>query len=151
MLTETHINHNMPINIPNFNFVVSYKRQNVAVGGVAIYHNERDTSHIVTSHMDIHARSTPAINVINAAEIGEICVGHCLSENHQSLIMVAIYISPNNTINEIMTFIERNLLLYSYKFMYVYIRILFSLCFKIIICNTIMSFNQYFRYYILKN
>ena len=45
-----------PIDIPNFNFVVSYKRPEVSAAGVAIYHNTGDPSHIVTSYIRISLR-----------------------------------------------------------------------------------------------
>ncbi|GFX52194.1 hypothetical protein TNCV_573971 [Trichonephila clavipes] len=48
-----------PIHIPDFNFVASYKRPEVpAAAGVAIYQHTQDTSHIVTSYMDIHTKFT---------------------------------------------------------------------------------------------
>ncbi|GFV26891.1 hypothetical protein TNCV_5038291 [Trichonephila clavipes] len=50
-----------PIHIPDFNFVASYKRPEVPAAGVAIYQHAQDTSHIVTSYMDIHTKFTRGI------------------------------------------------------------------------------------------
>ena len=69
-----------PIDIPNFNFVVSYKRPKVPAVGVAIYHNAQDTSQIVTSYMDILTKFTRGIS-INVSDKGEIYVAHCSYEN----------------------------------------------------------------------
>ncbi|GFS69764.1 ATP-dependent DNA helicase [Trichonephila clavipes] len=82
----------------DFNFVASYKRPEVPAAGVAIYQHAQDTSHIVTSYMDIHTKFTRGIGV-NVSDIGEICVARCNSENGQYLLMVAVYISPENLCN----------------------------------------------------
>ena len=46
----------------------------------------------------------------NKSSIGEICVAKCEAENGQ--VMVAIYISPNQSINKIIEFIHEHLLIY---------------------------------------
>ncbi|GFU75996.1 hypothetical protein TNCV_2042721 [Trichonephila clavipes] len=69
-----------PIHIPDFNFVASYKRpEKFQQQEVAIYQHAQDTSHIVTSYMDIHTKFTRGIGV-NVSDIGEICVARCNSE-----------------------------------------------------------------------
>lgn len=112
IFTETHMTNEQPINIPNFNCIISYKRPQVPAAGVAIYHNVQDTTHIVSSHMDIHVKNTPAFG-FNVSEIGEICIAHCNSDNGQKILMVAVYISPNKSIQDIIEFLHTHLLIYT--------------------------------------
>lgn len=112
ILSETHMSNEEPIDIPNFNCIVHFKRSQVSAAGVAIYHNAQDTSHIVSSYMDIHLRNTPALSVHNS-EIGEICIAHCNNENGQTMLIIAVYISPRNNVREIIKFLHRNLLIYT--------------------------------------
>ena len=79
---------------------------------MAIYHNVQNTTHIVSSYMDIHVRNTPEFG-FNVSEIGEICIARCTSENEQTIMMVAVYISPNNSINTIINFLQKYLLIYT--------------------------------------
>lgn len=112
ILTETHMANEQSIDIPNFNCIVQYKRPQVKAAGVAIYHNVQHTTHIVSSYMDIHVRNTPEFG-FNVSEIGEICIARCTSENEQTIMMVAVYISPNNSINTIINFLQKHLLIYT--------------------------------------
>ncbi|GFU05918.1 uncharacterized protein TNCV_3394861 [Trichonephila clavipes] len=63
LLSETRMKNEEPIHIPDFNFVASYKRPEVPAAGVAIYQHAQDTSHIVTSYMDIHTKFTRGIGI----------------------------------------------------------------------------------------
>ncbi|GFW42536.1 uncharacterized protein TNCV_4257301 [Trichonephila clavipes] len=101
-----------PIHIPDFNFVASYKRPEVPAAGVAIYQHTQDTSHIVTSYMDIHTKFTRGIGV-NVSDIGEICIARCNSENGQYILMVAVYISPEKSMQQIEQFLFENLMIYT--------------------------------------
>ncbi|GFX28795.1 uncharacterized protein TNCV_4250341 [Trichonephila clavipes] len=96
----------------NFNFVASYKRPEVPAAGVAIYQHTQDTSHIVTSYMDIHTKFTRGIGV-NVSDIGEICVARCNSENGQYILMVAVYISPEKSMQQIEQFLFEYLMIYT--------------------------------------
>lgn len=111
MLTEIHMSDEHPVDILNFSCIVNYRSQFPAAG-VAIYHNVQDTTQIVSSNMDIHIRNTPAFG-FNVSEIGEICVAQCKSENEHIILMVAVYISPKNKIQDIIQFLHRNLLIYT--------------------------------------
>lgn len=53
LLSETRMENEEPLNIPNFSFVVIYKRPKVPAAAAAIYHNTQDT-HFITSPMGIH-------------------------------------------------------------------------------------------------
>ncbi|GFV88252.1 uncharacterized protein TNCV_4542981 [Trichonephila clavipes] len=109
---ETRMKNEEPIHIPDFNFVASYKRPEVPAAGVAIYQHTQDTSHIVTSYMDIHTKFTRGIGV-NVSDIGEICVARCNSENGQYILMVAVYISPEKSMQQIEQFLFENLMIYT--------------------------------------
>ncbi|GFV88250.1 ATP-dependent DNA helicase [Trichonephila clavipes] len=110
--TKTRMKNEEPIHIPDFNFVASYKRPEVPAAGVAIYQHTQDTSHIVTSYMDIHTKFTRGIGV-NVSDIGEICVARCNSENGQYILMVAVYISPEKSMQQIEQFLFENLMIYT--------------------------------------
>lgn len=112
LLSETRMKTEEPIDMPNFNFIVSYKRPEVPAAGVAIYHNTQDTSHIVTSYMDIHTKFTRGIG-INVPDIGEICVARCNPENGQYILVVAVYISPGKSMKQIQQFLFENLMIYT--------------------------------------
>ncbi|GFW15573.1 uncharacterized protein TNCV_4657131 [Trichonephila clavipes] len=76
LLSEIRMKNEESLDIPNFNFVVSYKRPEVPAAGVAIYHKTQDTSCFITSHIDIHTKFTRSIGV-NVSDIGEICIARC--------------------------------------------------------------------------
>ena len=80
VLSETRIKNEEPLDIPSFNFVVSYKIPEVPAAGVAIYHDTQNTSHI-TLYMGIHTKFTRSFGVYS--DISEICVARCNSENEQ--------------------------------------------------------------------
>ena len=72
-MAETRIKNKEPIDIPNFNYVLSYKRPEVSAAEIATYHNTGDSSHIFTTYMDIHTNFTS----------GELCFARCNSESGQ--------------------------------------------------------------------
>lgn len=113
ILSETHMKNEEVIDIPNFNFVVSFKRPDRAAGGVAIYNNAKNSvSRMCTSHMDVHTRFSSMLTT-NVSEIGDICVCRYQSKNGQFIIVVAIYISPGKSIRAIQEFLYENLMIYS--------------------------------------
>lgn len=106
------MNNDENIDIPNFDYVVKFKRPDCRAAGIAIYKNNRDTSTIVTSHMNIASQNSQSLG-LNISSIGEICVAKCEAESGQEIVVVAIYISPNQNINKIIQFIHQNLLIYT--------------------------------------
>ena len=104
-LSETCMKNEEQFNIPNFNFVLSYKRPEVLAAGIAIYHNTQDVS-----YMDIHTKFTKSIGV-NVSDVGEICIAHYNSKIEQYILMVAIYISPRKSM--IQKFLFENLTIYT--------------------------------------
>lgn len=104
MLSETWAENNDPIDIPNFDCCVQYKRSHRRAAGVAIYKNGR-SSHVITPHMDITYRQSIGLGVA-IQDVGDMCAAECLLPNGQTVISVAIYVSPNQTIEKIVDFIH---------------------------------------------
>lgn len=62
--------------------------------------------------MDVAFRNSQSYS-FNESSIGEICVAKCEAENGLPIIIVAIYISPNQSVNKIIEFIHESLLIYT--------------------------------------
>lgn len=76
ILTETHMNNEEIVDLPNFNFVASFKRPAFPAGGIAVYQNLYGSTRMCTSRMDIHAKFTKTFSV-NMSDIGDICICSC--------------------------------------------------------------------------
>ncbi|GFV51211.1 ATP-dependent DNA helicase [Trichonephila clavipes] len=63
--------------------------------GVATCQKSNDGSNIVTSNMDILLRYIRKID-IGQSSIGDACAAHCVLDDGTNIIMVVVYISPNN-------------------------------------------------------
>lgn len=112
-LTETWINtEDESINVPNFNCIAKFKRDNVRAGGVGIFQNIDDITNILTTNMAITMANTTDIN-LRRTNIGDICACMCKMENGVEMVMVVIYISPNSNLKDIELFIHRTLLEYT--------------------------------------
>ena len=98
--------------IPNFDCIVQYKRNDVRASGVAIYKNFNDTTNIITPNMEITMSNTNVINV-RWTIIGDICACVCKMDNNVEIVMVVIYISPNSKLEDIEFFIHHVLLEYT--------------------------------------
>ncbi|CAH3982128.1 unnamed protein product [Pieris brassicae] len=72
ILSETWMNNEDIVDIPNFNIVVNYKRPRTRAGGVAIYHNVNDGARVVTPQMDLNAQQLESLSV-QLSKVGEIC------------------------------------------------------------------------------
>ncbi|GFV12490.1 uncharacterized protein TNCV_1792691 [Trichonephila clavipes] len=62
--------------------------------------------------MDIIYRQTSGLGMARQ-DIGDICVAECMFENGQTVISVAVYISPNQTVKKIKNFLHFVLLPYT--------------------------------------
>lgn len=112
LLSETWLRNDERIAIPNFDCVVQFKRPNVRAGGVAVYQKSNDTTNIVTAHMDMNVRQMNSLTVTSTV-VGDICVARCVPENKQTILVVVVYISPNQAIGKIAEFIHETLLPYT--------------------------------------
>ncbi|GFW39838.1 transposable element Tcb1 transposase [Trichonephila clavipes] len=79
--------------------------------GAAIY-RKQNHSHVGTPHMDIIYPQTSGLGIASQ-DIGDICVAKCIFENGQRVISVAVYISPNQTVQKITDFLYFVLLPYA--------------------------------------
>ena len=48
---------------------------------------------------------------IGQSSIGDICVVHCVLDDGTNIIMAVVYISPNNTVNSIIKFLYKRLMI----------------------------------------
>ncbi|GFW84141.1 ATP-dependent DNA helicase [Trichonephila clavipes] len=49
---------------------------------------------------------------IGQSSIGDICAVHCVLDDGTNIIMVVVYISPNNTVNNVIKFLYKRLMIY---------------------------------------
>jgi len=112
ILSETNIDCNSRYDIPKFNCIVKFKRDNVRSGGVAIFSHRDNITHVITSHIDLQVKNSIQEDATKS-NIGDLCTAQCITENGMQIIIVVVYISPNNTVNEIIRFLRFNLLPYS--------------------------------------
>ncbi|KAK2575621.1 hypothetical protein KPH14_011884 [Odynerus spinipes] len=113
MFSETCLKNNENIDVPNFDCVVQFKRDNVRNGGVAIYQKSNKATAVLMPNTDITLRQITSLSV-NAVDVGEICAARCLLDNGQIIMTVVVYISPNQSIPKIMQFIHEVLALYTH-------------------------------------
>ena len=69
-------------------------------------------TNIITPNFQLQLQNTSDINVRHN-DIGDICSVICNMENGLEIVIVAVYMSPNKTINDIIQFIHRHLLEYT--------------------------------------
>ncbi|GFX78188.1 uncharacterized protein TNCV_5135351 [Trichonephila clavipes] len=112
LLTETWINNEENIGVPIFHCIAKLQRHNHRAGGVAIYKNKGDTTTYVTSKMDVASNTTESFG-FNKSCIREICAAKCRAENGQIILMVTIYVTPNQSEEKIIEFIHKNLIAYT--------------------------------------
>lgn len=63
IFSETWMNNEDIVDVPNFNIVVNYKRPRPRADGVAIYHNVNDAARVVTPHIDINVQQLESLSV----------------------------------------------------------------------------------------
>lgn len=112
VLSETWVQNEETMDVPNFDCVVKFKRPDVRTDGIAIYHNSTDRATVVIAHMDVTFSQNSSL-VVNTTVVGEICAARCTVESGQTILVVAVYISPNKKIYDIIDFIHELLVLYT--------------------------------------
>ncbi|GFS63470.1 ATP-dependent DNA helicase [Trichonephila clavipes] len=112
VLSETWLNNESEINITNFKCISKFKRPNTRAGGVGIYHNSNDVVNIVTSSIDFSVFS-PDFHGSLASAVGDLCMAQCQMENGMKILIVALYISPNQKLDDIINFLHHSLLPYT--------------------------------------
>ncbi|GFV16455.1 ATP-dependent DNA helicase [Trichonephila clavipes] len=99
------------ISIPNFNCIVKNKRPNTRAGGVAIYQNSSDAVNIITPSMECSVRSD--IYGTIQSSVGDLSLSECVIDNGQTIIIIAVYITPYKKLDDIIEFLHRLLLPYT--------------------------------------
>ncbi|GFW49370.1 ATP-dependent DNA helicase [Trichonephila clavipes] len=112
VLSETWLGNESDISIPNFNCIVKYKRPNTRAGGVAIYQNSSDAVNIITPSMECSVSQSDIYGTIQSS-VGELDLSECVIDNGRKIIIVAVYITPNKKLNDIIEFLHRSLLPYT--------------------------------------
>ncbi|GFV85407.1 ATP-dependent DNA helicase [Trichonephila clavipes] len=84
VLSETWLDNESDISIPNFNCIVKYKRPNMRAGGVAIYQNSSDVVNIITPSMDCSVSQSDIYGTIQSS-VGDLCLAECVIDNGQKL------------------------------------------------------------------
>ncbi|GFX64630.1 poly polymerase 2 [Trichonephila clavipes] len=79
LLSETWLDNESDISIPNFNCIVKYKRQNTRVGGVAIYQNSSDAVNIITPSMECSVSKSDIYGTIQSS-VGDLCLAECFDK-----------------------------------------------------------------------
>lgn len=103
MLSETCLKNEEDFPIPNFDCIIKFKRPNIRNGGVAVYSNSSNNTLVFTPSMDMHLKQIDAL-AVNASVVGDICAATCRLENGLSILTVAVYISPGQSIENIIKF-----------------------------------------------
>ncbi|GFX10774.1 ATP-dependent DNA helicase [Trichonephila clavipes] len=109
VLSETWLVNESDISIPNFNCIVKYKRPNTRARGVAVYQNSSDAVNIITPSMECSVSQSDIYGTIQSSVV-DLCLSECVTDNGQKIIIVAVYITPNKKLNDIIEFLHRSLL-----------------------------------------
>ncbi|GFT08362.1 uncharacterized protein TNCV_3423221 [Trichonephila clavipes] len=64
MLSETWLDNDEHVSVPNFDCCVQFNRPGHRAAGVAIY-RKRKNSHVVTPHMGITYRQTSGLGIVS--------------------------------------------------------------------------------------
>lgn len=81
--SETYINNEDKIDIPNFQCIVQYKRSQVRNGGVAIYSNIKN---------NFHSKANTVLNLIQKnTTVGDLCGAICEIPNGQKIALISIF------------------------------------------------------------
>ena len=111
LLSETNMSDEI-YDVSNFHCIVHYKRNNFRSGGIAIYQNNDDRDNIIEPNMDILLRNTDNFDFQHTS-VGDICSAICTMENGVQVIIVVVYISINQAIDNTKEFIFQALRNYS--------------------------------------
>jgi hypothetical protein len=113
LLSETWLPDDKSFELPNFNCIAHFKRKNVRAAGVAIYQNS-NISHTLATNIDLMVQNATEINA-SQAPVGHLCASQIVMDDGKRFLMVIVYISPNQKINNIIAFLLRRLLPYSHE------------------------------------
>ncbi|OXU28844.1 hypothetical protein TSAR_007559 [Trichomalopsis sarcophagae] len=109
-VSETWLPDEEDVHLPNFNCIAKFKRKIVRAAGVATYQNQNNL-HIATLNIDLTVQNAAEIVVAQAA-IGDLCASQITMNDGRQIIIVVVHISPNQKINDIITFLHKRLFPY---------------------------------------
>ncbi|GFU84809.1 ATP-dependent DNA helicase [Trichonephila clavipes] len=112
ILSNSWLGNESDISIPNFNCVVKNKRPNTRAGGVAIYQNSSNAVNVMTPSMECSVSQSDIYGTIQSS-VGDLCLAECVINNGQKIIIVAVYITPNKKLDDIIEFLHQSLLPYT--------------------------------------
>ncbi|GFW74749.1 SWIM-type domain-containing protein [Trichonephila clavipes] len=112
VLSETSLDNESDISIHNFNCIVKYKRPNTRAGGVAIYQSSSDVVNIIAPSMNCSVSQSDIYGTIQSS-VGGLCLAGCAIDNGHKIIIVAVYITPNKKLDDIIEFLHCSLLPYA--------------------------------------
>lgn len=113
LLSETLLPDNKSIELPNCNCIAHFKRKNVRAAGIVMYQSS-NISHVSTINIDLMVQNATEINV-SQAPVGDLCASQIVMDDGREFLMVIVYISSNQKINDIIAFLHRRLLPYSHE------------------------------------
>lgn len=97
---------------PNFDCMVQFNHEkNIRPAGVSIHDNSNEL-HVTTSHMEIKIKNVLEV-VVGNSDVGDLCATHIVLRDGREIVMVVVYVSPNQKIPEIIKFLHRFLLVYT--------------------------------------
>lgn len=113
MLSETWLRNEESVEIENFRCISQYRRPDInRGGGVSIYQNVNDSHHVLTGNNDTFLRNAQHFSQTHS-NLGDICAARCTLPNGNHIVVVSIYISVNQKVNDVIDFIHETLLAYT--------------------------------------
>ncbi|XP_015110820.1 uncharacterized protein LOC107037018 [Diachasma alloeum] len=112
LLSEMSAENEETLVMPDFNCMARFKRFGGVNGPSSVYRSDDDRTNVVTAHMDVHLRRSTCL-IVNSTKVGEICAARCTLEDNQTVLTVIMYVSVNQEVSHIITFINEVLLEYT--------------------------------------
>lgn len=110
-LSETWLSDCSNVGIQGYHCITEFKRANVQAGGVAIFQKDSSTSTAIPHNLvQLSEEHDPIL--LEADAFGDICATEVF-ENGIGTLFVVVYISPNHTYKQTITFLTRNLFRYA--------------------------------------
>lgn len=116
LLSETWTDNSTHVRLPGYRLVNQFKRDTVRSGGVAIYEHDNMSEEEASVSHEMYKYENNDIKVLKVrhTDVGDICTAKtCI--NGVETLLVAVYISPNASADEIHKFLTFNLMAYSHK------------------------------------
>lgn len=118
LLSETSMDDEKQINIPNFNLITQKKHKNKRNAGVAIYQNDTDKLNKLKCNSlqlveQTNYAESSGIELPAPEDTGDICSAECFLKDGRKVHLVCTFISPGQKREKIEQFLMKKLLAYS--------------------------------------